>query len=111
MLLLLREQQMELVQEVGQLQQQSQQQEAAAEAAVSAQVQAALQEHLQQHHAGDQQQQQNEELEAPVRRLQRLMQQHKQELVLKVGGAFNIQQTTRCLCLLLQALAQPCSCP
>jgi hypothetical protein len=35
------------------------------------------------------------------------MQQHKQELVLKVGGAFKVQQITRCLCLRNHAVDLP----
>lgn len=61
-----------------------QQQSAAAAAAVSAEVQAALRDHIQAQRGEGHHQQQQEEEGAPLRQLQRLMQQHKQELVLKV---------------------------
>jgi hypothetical protein len=60
------------------------------------QIQAALQQHVAQQQHTDQQQQQ----EAPVRQLKQLMQQHKQELALKVcrqQGWVDCGNTAPCL--------------
>lgn len=75
------------------MQQVWQQQASEAASAASAQVRQALQQHMQAQHSsskelcGEQQQQglDGGGEEAPVRQLQRLMRQHKQELVLQVG--------------------------